>query len=53
MDAEGKPGLDLAHTLDQSQNVTDPIESLMSPAIEAQRALMQASLVNRVALAGY
>ena len=53
VDAEGKPGLDLAHMLDQSHNVTDPIESLMSSAIEVQRAYVQASLVDRVALAAY
>jgi L-rhamnose isomerase/sugar isomerase len=36
--------------LDQSHNVTDPIESLMSSAIEVQRAFVQAQLVDRVAL---
>ena len=36
-----------AHMLDQSHNVTDPIESLMSSAIELQRALAQALLVDR------
>ncbi|HEU4602675.1 MAG TPA: L-rhamnose catabolism isomerase [Steroidobacteraceae bacterium] len=39
-----------AHMLDQSHNVTDPIESLMTSAIELQRALAQASLVDRTAL---
>ena len=53
VDAEGKPGLQLAHMLDQSHNVTDPIESLMSSAIEVQRAFVLASLVDRVALTGY
>ena len=53
VDAAGKPGLNLAHMLDQSHNVTDPIESLMSSAIEVQRAFVQASLVDRVALTGY
>ena len=53
VDAEGKPGLNLAHMLDQSHNVTDPIESLMSSAIEVQRAYVQASLVDRAELAGY
>ena len=53
VDAEGKPGLNLAYMLDQSHNVTDPIESLMSSAIEVQRAFVQASLVDRLALAGY
>jgi L-rhamnose isomerase/sugar isomerase len=36
-----------AHMLDQSHNVTDPIESLMSSAIELQRAYAQALLVDR------
>lgn len=53
VDAEGKPGLNLAHMLDQSHNVTDPIESLMVSAMEVQRAYAQALLVDRVALAGY
>ncbi|MEP2533338.1 L-rhamnose catabolism isomerase [Shimia sp.] len=53
VDAEGTPGLDLAHMIDQSHNVTDPIESLMISAIEIQRAFVQASLVDRVALAAY
>lgn len=42
-----------AYMLDQSHNVTDPIESLMSSAIEVQRAFIQACLVDREALAGY
>jgi L-rhamnose isomerase/sugar isomerase len=33
--------------LDQSHNVTDPIESLMSSATELQRAYAQALLVDR------
>lgn len=53
VDAEGTEGLDLAHMIDQSHNVTDPIESLMISTIEIQRAFVQASLVDRVALAGY
>ena len=53
VDAEGTPGLDLAHMIDQSHNVTDPIESLMISAIEIQRAYVQASLVDRNALKGY
>ncbi|MBF9029462.1 L-rhamnose catabolism isomerase [Rhodobacterales bacterium HKCCE3408] len=51
--AEGKPGFDPAHMLDQSHNVTDPIESLMSSAAEVCRAYAQALLVDREALAGY
>ncbi len=41
---------DPAHMLDQSHNVTDPIESLMLSAIEVQRAFGQALLVDRPAL---
>jgi L-rhamnose isomerase / sugar isomerase len=43
--------LTLAHMLDQSHNVTDPIESLMASAIELQRAYAQALLVDREQLA--
>jgi L-rhamnose isomerase/sugar isomerase len=39
-----------AYMLDQSHNVTDPIESLMSSAVEVQRAFVQSALVDRVAL---
>jgi L-rhamnose isomerase / sugar isomerase len=42
--------LKLAHMLDQSHNVTDPIESLMTSAIEITRAYTQALLVDRSAL---
>ncbi|MEP3280094.1 MAG: L-rhamnose catabolism isomerase [Stappiaceae bacterium] len=42
-----------AHMLDQSHNVTDPIESLMISAMEVQRAYAQALLVDRVALANH
>jgi len=42
-----------AYMLDQSHNVTDPIESLMSSAVEVQRAFVQAALVDRAALAGF
>ncbi len=42
-----------AYMLDQSHNVTDPIESLMSSAVEVQRAFVQAALVDRNALRGY
>ncbi|MBW8901765.1 MAG: sugar isomerase, partial [Massilia sp.] len=42
-----------AYMLDQSHNVTDPIESLMSSAVEVQRAFIQAALVDRNALAEY
>lgn len=52
VDAElrGAAGFDPAHMLDQSHNVTDPIESLMLSAVEVQRAYAQALLVDRAAL---
>ncbi|TIM66075.1 MAG: L-rhamnose catabolism isomerase [Mesorhizobium sp.] len=55
VDAElaGAEGFDPAHMLDQSHNVTDPIESLMLSAVEVQRAYAQALLVDRQALEGY
>jgi L-rhamnose isomerase/sugar isomerase len=46
----GAEGFDPAHMLDQSHNVTDPIESLMTSAIELQRAYAAALLVDREAL---
>ncbi|GGX99834.1 L-rhamnose catabolism isomerase [Massilia dura] len=42
-----------AYMLDQSHNVTDPIESLMSSAVEVQRAFVQAALVDRNALRAF
>lgn len=39
-----------AYMLDQSHNVTDPIESLMTSAVQVQRSLAQAWLVDRAAL---
>ena len=39
-----------AHMLDQSHNVTDPIESLMLSASDVQRSYAQALLVDRKAL---
>jgi L-rhamnose isomerase/sugar isomerase len=39
-----------AYMLDQSHNVTDPVESLMMSAVELQRAYVQAYLVDRAAL---
>jgi L-rhamnose isomerase/sugar isomerase len=55
VDAEWRVVKDLrpAHMLDQSHNVTDPIESLMSSAIELQRAYAQALLVDRAQLSAY
>jgi L-rhamnose isomerase/sugar isomerase len=46
-------GFDPAYMLDQSHNVTDPIESLITSAIELVRAYVQAHLVDRDALAEY
>ncbi len=41
------------YMLDQSHNVTDPIESLMVSAAEVQRSYILALLVDREALSGY
>ncbi len=41
---------DPAHMIDQSHNVTDPIESLMVSAMEIERSYVQAHLVDRVVL---
>ncbi len=41
---------DPAYMLDQSHNVTDPIESLMTSAMQVQRSYAQALLVDRDAL---
>ena len=46
-------GFNPAHMLDQSHNVTDPIESLMLSATEVQRSYAQALLVDRKALEGF
>ncbi len=43
-------GFDPAYMLDQSHNVTDPIESLINSAIEVQRSYVKALLVDREAL---
>jgi len=43
-------GFDPAYMLDQSHNVTDPIESLMTSAAQVQRSYAQALLVDRDAL---
>lgn len=53
-DAEGRlPDFHPAHMIDQSHNVTDPIESLMVSAMEIERAYVQALLVDRAALDGH
>ena len=46
------PNFSPAYMLDQSHNVTDPIESLMVSAVELTRAYVQAHLVDREALTG-
>lgn len=53
VDAEvsGIPNFDPSYMLDQSHNVTDPIESLMTSAIEVSRAYVQALMVDRAKLA--
>jgi L-rhamnose isomerase/sugar isomerase len=53
LDAEWRrvPDFAPAHMLDQSHNVTDPIESLIASAVELTRAYAQALLVDREALA--
>jgi L-rhamnose isomerase/sugar isomerase len=52
IDAERRKaeGFAPAYMIDQSHNVTDPIESLMQSAIELQRAYAQAQVVDRAAL---
>ncbi|HRH45294.1 MAG TPA: L-rhamnose catabolism isomerase [Pyrinomonadaceae bacterium] len=49
VDAElsGLPNFNPAYMLDQSHNVTDPIESLMVSAVEVSRSYVQALLVDR------
>lgn len=53
VDAEvsGMPAFDPCYMLDQSHNVTDPIESLATSAVEISRAFVQAILVDRERLA--
>ncbi|MFK5980460.1 MAG: L-rhamnose catabolism isomerase [Rhizobiaceae bacterium] len=55
VDAENRDvaGFDPAHMLDQSHNVTDPIESLMQSAMEVQRAYALALVVDRNRLEDY
>ncbi|HEY3134962.1 MAG TPA: L-rhamnose catabolism isomerase [Blastocatellia bacterium] len=52
VDAElgGATNFNPSYMLDQSHNVTDPIESLMMSAVELTRAYVQAHLVDREAL---
>ena len=55
VDAEltGVAGFAPSYMLDQSHNVTDPIESLIVSSVELSRAYVQAHLVDRDALASY
>jgi len=55
VDAEYRnaPDFDPAYMLDQSHNLTDPIESLMTSAAEVQRSYVKALLVDREALDEY
>ena len=54
VDAErAVPGFAPAYMLDQSHNVTDPIESLIASSMELSRAYVQAHLVDREALSAY
>jgi L-rhamnose isomerase/sugar isomerase len=50
VDAEGMKGFDPSYMLDQSNNVTDPIESLVMSAIEVSRAYVQSLIVDRAKL---
>ena len=55
VDAEyrNQEGFNPNYMLDQSHNVTDPIESLMNSAASVQRSYVSALLVNRETLADY
>jgi L-rhamnose isomerase/sugar isomerase len=55
VDAEHRkvPDFNPAYMLDQSHNVTDPIESLVTSAMEVQRSYVKALLVDRDALYEY
>ena len=55
VDAEYREAEDFnpEYMLDQSHNVTDPIESLMNSAIEVQRSYLKALLVDRAKLHEY
>lgn len=52
VDAEQRAidGFNPAHMIDQSHNVTDPIESIMTSAAEIQRCYAQALIVDRATL---
>jgi L-rhamnose isomerase / sugar isomerase len=48
---EEATGLTPSHMIDQSHNVTDPVESLIGSAVEIARAAAQAMIVDRALLA--
>jgi L-rhamnose isomerase/sugar isomerase len=50
VDAESIDGFNPSYMLDQSNNVTDPIESLVTSAVEVSRAYVQALIVDRTKL---
>jgi L-rhamnose isomerase/sugar isomerase len=52
VEAAANPDFNPMHMLDQSHNITDPVESFMVSATEVQRAYAQALLVDRSALEG-
>ena len=55
VDAErrGADDFEPAYMLDQSHNITDPIESLMNSAMSVARAYVKAMIVDRAALEDY
>ncbi|QIL91278.1 L-rhamnose catabolism isomerase [Microbulbifer sp. SH-1] len=52
-EARDQDGFAPSYMLDQSHNVTDPIESLINSAIEVQRSYVKALLIDRDALYEY
>jgi L-rhamnose isomerase/sugar isomerase len=53
VEARDAPGFDPVYMMDQSHNITDPVESLLSSAEAIAGAHARALLVDRAALAGY
>jgi L-rhamnose isomerase/sugar isomerase len=52
-ESRNAPGFDPAYMLDQSHNVTDPIESLINSAATVQGSYARALLIDRKQLTGY
>ncbi|GAB1265310.1 L-rhamnose catabolism isomerase [Aurantivibrio infirmus] len=52
-DYRKQDGFSPSYMLDQSHNVTDPIESLINSAIEVQRSYVKALLIDREALINF